>query len=168
MIFGAIAFALLLGAFVFRVLPRGVVWQRSASAALFVLLVGLVYGGAVELMGQPKPMRLEWRGGMEEADVLGASMAEGEAIYVLLQAPDGSPPRFYEIPWTEPAAEALQQAMREGQENGTGVKMAGGGQGGQPGNDTREPMFYAEPQQALPDKNYRTAQSTDLTGVPRY
>ncbi len=155
MIATAIIFALLLGGFVFRVLPQGVMWQRGVSAALFLLLVGLVYGGAVELLGQPKPMRLEWRGGAEEADVLGASMAEGEAIYVLLQYPDGMPPRYYQIPWSQPAAEALQQALRDGQEQGTGVKMTmADGPGGQPGNDTREPMFYAPPQAALPDKNY--------------
>jgi hypothetical protein len=140
---------------VFRVLPKGVLWQRCVSTALFLLLVGLVYGGAVELLGQPKPMRLEWRGGAEEADVLGASMAEGEAIYVLLQYPDGTPPRYYQIPWSQPAAEELQQALRQGQEQGTGVKMTmPGGEAGQSGNDTREPMFYAPPQPALPDKDY--------------
>lgn len=82
-------------------------------------------------------------------------MAEGEAIYVLLQYPDGTPPRYYLIPWSQPAAEALQQALRQGQEQGTGVKMTvPGGPTGQSGNDTREPMFYAPPQPALPDKNY--------------
>jgi hypothetical protein len=160
MIATAIIFALLLGAFVFRVLPRGVVWQRGVSTALFLLLVGLVYGGAVELLGQPKPLRLEWRDGAEEADVIGASMAEGEAIYVLLQYPDGTPPRYYQVPWSQTAAESLQQALRDGQEQGTGVKMTiAGGSSGQSGNDTREPMFYAPPQPALPDKNY----SADLS-----
>lgn len=162
MIATAIIFALLLGAFVFRVLPRGEVWQRGASTALFLLLVGLVYGGAVELLGQPKPLRLEWRGGAEGADVLGASMAEGEAIYVLLQYPDGMPPRYYQIPWSQPAAEALQRALRDGQEQGTGVKMTmPGGQTGQAGNDAREPMFYAPSQPALPDKNYSADLSTN-------
>jgi len=155
MIAAAIIFALLLGAFVFRVLPRGVVWQRGVSTALFLLLVGLVYGGAVELLGQPKPLRLEWRDGAAEADVIGASVVEDEAIYVLLQYPDGTPPRYYQIPWSQPAAEALQQALRQGQEQGTGVKMTtAGGSNGQSGDDTREPMFYAPPQPALPDKNY--------------
>lgn len=162
MIATAIIFALLLGGFVFRVLPQGVMWQRGVSAALFLLLVGLVYGGAVEMLGQPKPMRLEWRGGAEEADVLGAAMAEGEAIYVLLQYPDGTPPRYYQIPWSQPAAEELQQALRQGQEQGTGVKMTmPGGPTGQSGNDTREPMFYSPPQPALPDKNYSANLSTN-------
>jgi hypothetical protein len=160
MIVAAIIFALLLGAFVFRVLPRGVAWQRGVSTALFLLLVGLVYGGAVELLGQPKPLRLEWRDGAGEADVIGASMAEGEAIYVLLQYPDGAPPRYYQVPWSQHAAEALQQALRDRQEQGTGVRMTmTGGSSGQSGNDTREPMFYAPPQPALPDKNY----SADLS-----
>jgi hypothetical protein len=165
MIVAAVIFALLLGAFVFRVLPRGEIWQRGASAALFLILVGLVYGGAVELLGQPKPLRLEWRDGAEEADVLGASMAEGETIYVLLQYPGGTPPRYYQIPWSQPAAEALQQALREGQEQGTGVKMTmADGMGGQPGNDSREPMFYAPAQPKLPEKNY----STDISANGRF
>ena len=152
MIAAAIVFALLLGSFIFMVLPRGRVWQRAVSASMFVVLLGLVYGGAVELMGQPKPMRLEWRGSLPEAELIGASMKEGVAIYVLLQFPDDSAPHYYELPWSQKMAEQLQKAQREGQANGTGVKVKTAK--GQPGDDPREPMFYAMPQPPLPDKNY--------------
>ena len=123
MISFAIIFALLLGGFVFLVLPRGRFWWRAVSASLYVVLLGLVYGGAVEMLGQPKPVRLEWRGDMAEADLLGASLKEGQAIYVLLQFPDGAAPRYYEFPWSQKMAEQIQKAQREGQANGTGVKM---------------------------------------------
>lgn len=152
MIAAAIIFALLLGCFVFLVLPRGRFWQRAVSTTMYVVLLGLVYGGAVELLGQPKPMRLEWRGDLPEAELLGASLKEGEAIFVLLQFPDDAAPRYYQLPWSDKMAQQLQKAQREGQENGTGVKMKTAK--GEQGDDPREPMFYALPQPALPDKNY--------------
>lgn len=152
MISFAIIFALLLGSFVFLVLPRGRFWWRTVSASLYVVLLGLVYGGAVEMLGQPKPVRLEWRSDMAEADLLGASLKEGQAIYVLLQFPDAAAPRYYEFPWSQKMAEQIQKAQREGQANGTGVKMKTAK--GQAGDDPREPMFYAMPQPALPDKDY--------------
>jgi uncharacterized protein YqhQ len=59
MIVSAVLFALVLGAFVFLLLPRARAWQRVASVATFVALVAVVYGGALELMSRPKPIRLE-------------------------------------------------------------------------------------------------------------
>jgi hypothetical protein len=162
MITAAIIFAILLGGFIFMVLPRGRVWQRAVSASMFVVLLGLVYGGAVELMGTPKPMRLEWRSELPEAELVGASLNEGVAIYVLLKFPDDSTPHYYELPWSQKMAEQLQKAQREGQANGTAVKMKTAK--GQPGDDPREPMFYAQPQQPLPDKNY--ADSSTLVYQP--
>jgi hypothetical protein len=158
MIAAAIVFALLLGSFIFMVLPRGRVWQRAVSTSMFMVLLGLVYGGAVELLGQPKPMRLEWRSSLPEAELVGASMKEGEAIYILLQFADGGAPQYYELPWSQKMAEQLQKAQREGQANGTGVKVKTAK--GQPGDDPREPMFYAMPQPALPDKNYADGSGT--------
>ena len=55
-------------------------------------------------MGQPKPMRLEWRSDLPEAELIGASMKEGIAIYVLLQFPDDSAPHYYELPWSQKMA----------------------------------------------------------------
>jgi hypothetical protein len=48
-------------------------------------------------------------------------------------------------------AQQLQTATEEGEASGTGVQMS---MSTQTGPDTREPMFYALPQPALPDKNY--------------
>jgi uncharacterized SAM-binding protein YcdF (DUF218 family) len=150
MIVSAVFFALLLGAFVFLVLPRGRAWQRPASATVFVLLIALVYGGSIELLGRPKPVRLEWRD-MEKAQVLGASMRENDAIYLWLQF-DGAPePKVYTLPWSMHTAQNLQNAMQEGEATGTGVEMT---MSVESGLDDREPKFHAVPQPALPDKAY--------------
>lgn len=150
MIISAAIFALLLGAFIFLVLPRARLWQRAVSATTFVVLIGIVYGGSIELMSRPKPLRLEWRDA-KEAKVLGATMREGEAIFVWLQFPGSDEPRAYELPWNTEMAQQVQTAMQEGQAKGTDVKMS---QPFDPGLDDREPKFYAMPQPALPDKNY--------------
>jgi hypothetical protein len=151
MIFATAAgFALLLGAFIFIVLPRGRVWQRATSATIFLVLIAVVYGGSIELLSRPKPLRLEWRDAMQ-ATVIGATMREGEAIYVWLEVPGADGPRAYALPWDMRMAEQLQKAMEEGQANGTAVQMS---MPFDPGLDDREPKFYAAPQQALPDKNY--------------
>ena len=151
MIASALAFALLLGAFIFLVLPQGQRWQRGAAATLFAVLVAVVYAGSAELLGRPKPLRLEWRDA-EHAQVLGSSMRENEAIYLWLQFDDGSEPRAYRLPWSIQAAQQLQTAMQEGEANGTSVQMT---MTGEAGLDKREPKFYADPQPALPAKTYR-------------
>jgi len=151
MIISAILFALLLGAFVFLVLPRGNSWQRAASATIFVVLLAVVYAGSIDLLSRPKPLRLEWRDA-KEAQVVSASMREGEGIYVWLQFDGASEPRSYILPWDMKTAQQLQTAMQEGQAKGTDVKMTM--PSGSSGLDDREPKFYAMPQQAPPDKNY--------------
>jgi hypothetical protein len=147
MILSAFAFALLLGAFIFLVLPRGRPWQRTASASLFVVLVAIVFGGAAEILGRPKPLRMEWRDA-QQAKVLASSIREND----WLQFDDGTEPRAYRLPWSIQAAQQLQTATREGEANGTGVQMTM--TAGDSGLDEREPKFYAEPQKPLPDKNY--------------
>jgi hypothetical protein len=150
MIISAAVFALLLGAFIFLVLPRGRLWQRATSATIFLVLIAVVYGGSIELLSRPKPLRLEWRDAAE-ARVLGATMREGEGIYVWLQVPGAAEPRAYALPWSLKMAQQLQDAMQEGEANGTDVQMS---MPFDPGLDDREPKFYAAPQPALPDKNY--------------
>ena len=150
MIPSAVIFALLLGILIFAVLPRGRTWQRTVAATVYVLLVAIVYGGSVDLLGRPKPVRLEWRD-LQEAQVLGSSLRENQAIYVWLQATPDSEPLSYALPWDMAMAQQLQTATEEGEANGTGVQMNLSTETGQ---DTREPMFYALPQEALPDKNY--------------
>ncbi len=158
----AAGFALLLGAFIFFVLPRGRVWQRATSATIFLVLIGLVYGGSIELLSRPKPLRLEWRDAAQ-ARVIGATMREGEAIYVWIEVPGADAPRAYALPWDMQMAQQLQNAMQEGQAKGTDVQMS---MPFEPGLDEREPKFYAAPQPALPDKNYSGGNKTIVYQQP--
>src|SRR5215813_5024298 len=160
----AIAFALLLGAFIFLVLPRGRQWQRAASVSLFLALIVAVYGGSPELLSRPKPLRLELRQQADKAKVVAATMREGEAIYVWLQFPGADEPRAYALPWDVKMAQQLQNAMQEGQANGTDVNMS---KPFEAGLDDREPKFYATPQQALPDKNYSGSSDTLVFEPPQ-
>jgi hypothetical protein len=147
----AIVFALLLGTFIFLILPRGRQWQRATSASLFLVLIVVVYAGSLELLSRPKPLRLELRQQADKAKVVAATMHEGEAIYVWLEFPGSDEPRAYALPWNMQMAQQLQSAMREGQANGTDVNIS---KPFEAGLDDREPKFYATPQQALPEKNY--------------
>ena len=63
MIVSAIVFALLLGAFIFLILPRAGLARRAFRWVSSCVLIAIVYGGSIELLGRPKPLRLEWRGG---------------------------------------------------------------------------------------------------------
>ncbi len=84
-----------------------------------------------------------------EATVLGASMRENEAIYLWLQFDGGSEPRAYVLPWHMETAKQLHQAMQQADANGTAVRMR---RPFESDHDPNEPMFYAEPQPALPSK----------------
>jgi hypothetical protein len=147
----AIAFALLLGAFIFLVLPCGRRWQRAAATSLFLVLIAVLYGGSLELLGRAKPLRLELWQQADRAKVVAATMREGVAIYVWLEFPASDEPRAYAMPWNTQMAQELQSAMQESQANGTEVNMS---KPFEAGLDDREAKFYATPQQPLPEKNY--------------
>jgi hypothetical protein len=151
MIISAILFAFLLGAFVFLILPRAGLARRTLSVGIFVVLIAVVYGGCIELLGRPKPLRLEWRDATD-AQVVSAVPVENKAIYVWLVMPDASEPCAYVLPWSLQAAQQLQDAMSKAEADGTGVRMA---LPFEPSLDEREPMFYAMPQPAMPPKDYQ-------------
>ena len=151
MIISAVIFALLLGAFVFVILPRAGLARRTLSVGIFVVLIAVVYGGCIELLGRPKPLRLEWRDAAD-AQVVSAVPVENEAIYVWLIMPDSSEPCAYVLPWSLQAAQQLQEAMSQAEAEGTGVRMT---MPFEASLDDREPMFYAMPQPATPPKDYQ-------------
>jgi hypothetical protein len=150
MIISAIVFALLLGTFIFLILPSARLGRRALSVGMFVILIAVIYGGSIELLGRPKPLRLEWRG-TADAQVLSALPVENEAIYVWLVMPGSTEPCAYVLPWSLEAAQQLQDAMNQAQADGTGVRM---GMPFEASLDDREPMFYAMPQPAMPPKDY--------------
>jgi hypothetical protein len=144
-------FALLLGGFIFLILPRTSFARRAIATGLFVVLIAIVYGGASELLGRPKPMRLEWRDA-EKAEVVSAVPVENVAIYIWLTTQGSPEPRAYTLPWSQQMAQQLQDAMSKAESDGTGVEMAMPSETGSDG----EPQFYAKPQPPLPVKTYQS------------
>ena len=152
MMIAPVIFALLLGAFIFVILPHTGIARRTLSVGIFLALITVVYVGASELLGRPKPLTLEWRD-TAKAQVVGAVPIENEAIYVWVTTAGSPEPRAYVLPWSQQAAQQLQDAMGKAEADGTGVEMKM--QAANAGLDTREPMFYARPQPALPAKDYQ-------------
>jgi hypothetical protein len=135
-------------------------WVKGTALAMAAALFGIGYAGFASMLSRPKPMSMAWaEQQIGEANLVGSSMVEGQAIYVWLQF-DGSPePRAFALPWDIRAAQQLQQALQEAEANGTGVRMKMS-----PGDamDGGEARFWAKPQEPMPDKNY------DATGPVIY
>ena len=123
---------------------------KVGALVLAALLMVAAYASLVDLLGKPKPVTMEWAmGAVPEATVLGASMREGEAIYLWLEFDEMPEPIAYVLPWNMETARQLQQAMRQAEAEGTVARMR---RPFEPGGDPNEPLFYAEPQPALPPK----------------
>ncbi len=129
--------------------PREV-WLKLSALVLSGLLMATAYTSLLHLLGRPKPANLEWAlAAVPDATVLGATMRENEAIYLWLKFEDNPEPQSYVLPWDLEKAKELQKAMRQAQGNGTKVRMR---KPFERSLDRAEPMFYAEPQPALPLK----------------
>lgn len=124
---------------------------RAGCVVLLALTVAAAYGAFNDLLSRPKPAALEFsRAAIDEAEVLGAALREGQGIYLWLLLPDIVEPRYYVMPWNLPLAEELQQAMREAKRNRAGLVMR---LPFEKSIEEREmPRFYAVPQPKLPDK----------------
>lgn len=125
-------------------------WIKVSAVVLAGLLMATAYASLADLLGKPKPIALEWNSrAVEEAAVLAVDMQENEAIYLWLKF-DGSPkPRAYVLPWNMEMAKQLNQAMRQAEEQGTGMRMR------RPFDsqlNASESLFYPEPQPTLPPK----------------
>ncbi len=129
---------------------RRAVWIKVSALVLAAVLMATAYVGLVELLGRPKPVAFEWAmKRVPEATVLGVSMRENESIYLWLQFDGGAEPRAYVLPWRMEIAKQLHQAMQRANANGTAVRMR---RPFESDHDPNEPLFYAEPQPALPPK----------------
>lgn len=124
---------------------------RVGSVALLALTAAVAYGAFNDLLSRPKPAALEFsRPGIEEVEVLGAALREGQGIYLWLRLPDVTEPRYYVLPWRLGLAEELQKTMREAERNRSGLIMRLPFEKGLEERDV--PRFYAVPQPKLPDK----------------
>jgi hypothetical protein len=130
--------------------PRRLAIKVTALATT-MLFLPLAYASLVELLSKPKPVDLEWwLSHAAEAEVVASRLVENEGIYLWLQLPDVVEPRAYVLAWDRESAEQLQQALREAEQNGSGVQMR---LPFEPSLDDLEPKFYAQPQPALPPKD---------------
>lgn len=124
---------------------------RVTALVLAALLMATAYASMAELLGNPKPVSMEWaRAAEAEAVVLGSTVREGEAIYLWLQFDGIAAPKAYVLPWDRNTAQQLQDAQRQAGEQGTDLRMR------RPLSVERnsgEAVFYAEPQPTLPPKN---------------
>jgi hypothetical protein len=128
------------------------------------LFMPLGYAGFADLLSRPKPVQFEWwMAHAEEATVLASQVREGEALYLWLQVEGSDEPRAYRLPWNQDLAQQLQDASREAENNGSGVRMR---LPFEPSLDTREPKFYALPQAPLPPKDGEQGGATAQRFVP--
>jgi hypothetical protein len=124
---------------------------KGTALVTSVLFLPLGYASLVDLLSKPKPVDMEWwLSSAAEAEVLASRLVEGEGIYLWLQLPEAAEPRAYVLPWNRNSAEELQQATREAEREGAGVRMR---LPFEPSLDEREPRFYARPQPAPPPKD---------------
>ena len=124
---------------------------KAAALAATMLFLPLAYASLVELLSKPKPVDLEWwLSHAADAEVLASRLVENEGIYLWLQLVEVAEPRAYVLPWDRASAEQLQQALRDAEQQGSGVQMR---LPFEPSLDDREPKFYALPQPALPPKD---------------
>lgn len=123
-------------------------WLQLSLTIAFGVALPIGYLGLTEFLGRPKPVATEWlRANTAEADVIASHFIEGEAIWLWLMLPDEREPRAYVLPWSQKTAEQLEEARQSGQ--GTRARFPFNGE---PTLDDGPAMFYALPQEALPDK----------------
>jgi xanthosine utilization system XapX-like protein len=85
---------------------------RLIALAATVLFIPLGYVQLVEMLARPKPVSFEWfRNDVEQAQVLGASLDEGRAIYLWLRVDKDIEPRYYVLPWRQDTAEKLEDLI---------------------------------------------------------
>lgn len=98
---------------------------RTLAVVLTALFIPIGYLGVTELLSQPKPMQHEWfKRHVDEAQLLGVSVLEGDAIYLWLRLDDSLEPRYYVLPWQRQLAEKLQHLVDEAIENGASVVIS--------------------------------------------
>jgi hypothetical protein len=146
-----VSLALVLGIYAFVGMPLGNRRRRVAVSVFFALLLAGLFFGYSDMLGRPKSTRLEvLRQGESDAKVLGSYLVEGTGIFLWLQLPAVTEPRYYVLPWDQKTANALQKAVEENAaSHGSGVIMQ---LPFERSWDKREPVFHPAPQPKFPDK----------------
>ena len=129
--------------------------RKAIALGTALMFLPVAYLSISQLPSRPKPVNIEWLQSVTaEPKVISSVMKEGEAIYLWLTLENVEEPRAYVIPWSDQAARQLHEAQRSAEAEGTQVRMR------QPfNNDTaqQDPVFYADPQEPLPEKSTAAA-----------
>jgi hypothetical protein len=142
-----VAFVLLLGAYVYLVLPRGT-W-RAVAVGVFVILTVTIFAGAFEGMGLAKPIRLEWRK-LAGSQIIAFVPVENVAIYLWIVR--NGEPVVYRLPWSTKEAQELQDGLKEMREGG-GMLELGAAIDGTPGAPNNGEITKTAPPPSLPPKD---------------
>jgi len=123
----------------------------AVACMIFACVIG--YVGFADLLGRPKPIKLEWiHRNAPTATVLGVDITEGVGIYLMLKLPEMPEPHLYKFPWDRDFAEKLQKGLRGAERQGTKLMLKFPFE---PSLDDREfphTEFYLLPQPATPPK----------------
>lgn len=127
-------------------------WHRPTWLSVWlyplIFVAGMGVGG--ELLGRAKPHYLDWRN-PSTVEVIGYKLYEGKAIYIWIVPSKGPEPLAIALPWDLQTAMQLRRAgVVAQQEHSKLMAKLPRGQS----LETRKPMFYADPQPPLPDKDY--------------
>lgn len=127
-------------------------FARAMVVALFALAALTAAVGLLLQRGLPRPVALDaLRASAEEATVQGVVLEPDRAIYLWLSLPGSEQPIALAAPWSEPLARQIVEAQAKAKKDGRAVK-AKLKRLYEPTLDDQEPMFYPEPQPALPEK----------------
>ncbi len=97
---------------------------RLSAVLVAALAIPVSYVQFVEFLSKPKPKTFEWfERDVEEAEILGVSLSEGEAIYMWLLFDGTTEPRYYAFPWNLKMAEQLEQDMTNATINNSRIKL---------------------------------------------
>lgn len=141
----------LVAVMVFFALRRVAGWRpRVVLVGLLATVMATAFIATADLMGRPRPTRLEALKDTPDARVLYARLKEPDGILLLLELPDQPEPRYYTLPWDQKMAQQLRQGLSDAEKQGNGeLRMRSPFE---PSWDDRQPRFYAAPQPAMPPK----------------
>jgi hypothetical protein len=101
--------------------PRAA-WIRIVAIVIAAAVLPLSYAVLAGLLSKPKPRSFAWfEARTEKAELLGASFAEGKAIYLWLKLDQMVEPRYFVLPWRKQLAQKLEEVMEAATKTRAGV-----------------------------------------------
>lgn len=124
-------------------IKHGPIGQIYGAYFVAVVLLVTSYQSLEFILGEPKPIEVEWLRDLEEREIIAEFLMEDQGIYVWLNY-EGYP-KNYVLPWDEATAKQLMEARERAEGSGVPVLMSYKHSAGQF-------VFYEAPQPPLPDK----------------